>query len=163
MLKCPRCDRTGEHQLHKNWGRLYYCARHFRLIWMRYKARATGKMVPDLSTLEDFVDALNNFKCPCCLCVMVWFARQDTRRVITLQHNNDGTMMLICMSCNSKHAQHSLGDACLSLPSGVRYCKMCNTIKPLGDFYNSYLAYCKRCTIERQRAYRLNSKQVVAI
>ena len=112
----------------------WVCAKHYRFRSMRYSARHSGKKVPSRDWLEANVP--EGMVCPCCSRVMNWRIHEGRPTVITLQHNRDGTMAMICQSCNSRH-QHMPGDSFYSLPEGMRRCPKCGEIKPRGEFASS--------------------------
>jgi hypothetical protein len=101
---------------------------------MRKQARANGKVVPALSQLYDLLDKLDGMKCPACERPMNWWLTEGSSTVITLQHDRDGTIRLICKGCNSRHHLHP-GDSYYQMPRGHKRCPTCETVKPLSEFY----------------------------
>ena len=116
---------------------------------MGYKAKADGKAVPALAWLEANVP--EGMVCPCCHRTMNWLRKDGGSTCITLQHDRDGTMRLICFGCNSRHS-HMPGDSFYQLPSGTKKCHYCGEIKPDAEFYASTL--CVVCRPLRMKAWR---------
>lgn len=71
---------------------------------MRLKAANKNKKVPTFSELEKMLNKINNMACPVCDEKMVWHkSLGELKNVITLQHETNGTMSMMCYSCNSTH------------------------------------------------------------
>lgn len=81
-----------------------YCWKHYRFWAMRLKAANKNKKVPTFSELEKMLNKINNMACPVCDEKMVWHkSLGELKNVITLQHETNGTMSMMCYSCNSTH------------------------------------------------------------
>jgi hypothetical protein len=52
---------------------------------------------------------------------MNWWLTEGSSTVITLQHDRDGTIRLICKGCNSRHHLHP-GDSYYQMPRGHKRC-----------------------------------------
>jgi hypothetical protein len=149
-----------------------------RFQQMRQTARRYGKAVPSYKELEQMPGI--NMLCPDCGIDMKWTRAECTRSVVTLQHYRDGTMALVCFSCNSRHRDMP-GDLYRDMPKDSKLCAGCQQIKKLDDFHNDFSGdkylnkgtYCKTCATqrtyawnaanrdkynERQRNYRLQRK-----
>jgi hypothetical protein len=146
MNTCTQCDRTGVVFKCNRW----LCEIHFRIQCMRDSASFKGKFVPDkhlLFVLAEQVEA-NAMKCSHCSQIMVWRGEKGQRNVVSLQHDRDGGIRLLCFDCNFNH-RYFPGDTFYTTPRGWKYCPKCSTAKPPGDFYrqgNGKLkSYCKAC------------------
>src|SRR5688572_27994857 len=109
----------------------WLCVRHWRLSRMRHASRSRGKSVPSMSELESLVP--DGMSCPVCDRKMVWLKNESRSLVISLQHNRNGSYLLICLSCNSRH-QHFSGDDFYKIPKDQKWCPGCKSVKPNSDF-----------------------------
>ena len=166
---CSRkgCDDDGINKTNGH-GSTWYCEKHYRFKRMRDVAQRRGKVVPSWEECETMLrPCLNEHgelgKCPSCGQQMRWRAGADRKRgpVLSLQHNHDGTMRFICLSCNAGHGVSKLGDLYLEpTPVGFKRCPDCDTVKPLGQFYketnsrSGVRCICQNCDKERSRNYR---------
>lgn len=161
--KCRWCDQPGT-RFH---GSTPYCVIHARFVQMRGGAKTHGKAVPGLAELEAMRSALVDMRCPHCRRQMHW-GRSDgpAASQITLQHYRDGTMGLLCHSCNSRHAAHA-GDDFMSIPVTHKLCRDCGEVKPLEAFgfnrnhqrFNDRHTYCRGCMNARVAAWRSRRSQ----
>lgn len=136
---------------------------HRRMRFMRYQCKRYGKADPGLSKLEELAAGLQQMKCPSCGIEMVWtcgrFDRSGIRkRVVTLQHDRDGTFKLICFSCNSRHFSFE-GDSFYTAPAGMKQCAVCKQTLPLDAFpkdksmFLGRFSNCRQCESQRYLAY----------
>lgn len=108
-----------------------YCLMHYRFANMKSRAYASGKYAPPIKELEKLVSP--GMICPSCDRSMVWSTGTVTSNLITLQHDRNGTVRLICMACNSRHSRFE-GDGFYDLPKDSKRCCICKNVKPLEDF-----------------------------
>ncbi len=127
-----------------------YCPKHYRLHKMKNTASHDKKYDPEYKELEKLIP--NEMKCPNCNKKMIWhtgFGKLND--VITLQHNDNGTIILICMECNNGHGHSQLGDKYFNLKRNEKYCPRCKKILYKQMFYNNKARYdnlssvCKKC------------------
>ena len=166
---CSRkgCDDDGINKADGS-GSTWYCEKHYRFNRMRSDAQRRGKVVPTWEECEKMLlECLDEHgqlgKCPSCGRQMQWRAGADKKRgpTISLQHNHDGTMRMICQSCNSGHGKSRVGDRYLEpTPVGFKHCADCDTAKPLEQFNRDrragtgFGAFCRDCGNKRNRKYR---------
>lgn len=161
-----RCSRDGVKPVNTGRDTIYYCWVHHRIRQMRSKAHKKGKEVPAVERLEKLFKDHEDMFCRCCDKKMIMHSNMGSMSdVITLQHNADGTLILICFSCNSAHGQLP-GDIYYHIPNGFKYCSKCDTIKPFSEFYShsatrdGFQNYCKQCQAQiaairvRSESYR---------
>lgn len=157
---CPFClgvdMRNGYHKL---------CTKHQRFQQMRQSAREDNKYVPSITELDALLEHILGMQCPVCSAVMNWLSPTGyKKRTITLQHDKDGGIRLICFSCNSKHRNFP-GDLFYSVPNGHKYCTGCSTIKPFCSFsknQHKLRSKCKLCRKPQMRKwYELNRAYVL--
>ncbi len=86
------------------WNKSWLCDKHTRFIRMRRSAQDNGKTVPSYEELERLFAALVNMACSYCGHEMCLMRSQSRQRVITLQHDDDGTFRFLCQACNTRHA-----------------------------------------------------------
>ena len=126
-----QCSRCLDSSVIKQ-GHQWLCAKHYRFGQMRAKAKQAGKAVPSHEWLEG-----NHPKpliCRCCSRQMNWRQIDGAATVACLQHNRNGTMEIICLSCNTRHGQMK-GDEFYDLPQDSKQCPGCSQVKPFSDFY----------------------------
>lgn len=141
---CRYCDRPATiHRVHR-----HACFIHCRIDPMQTCARSRGLYTP---TAEELVSLFNDLitkgmKCGHCQSVMVWNGR--AANVVTLQHDRNGTIRLLCLSCNSRHYTYP-GDEFYNYPLNWAFCPMCKTAKHESNFYRKRngrrSSYCKSC------------------
>lgn len=112
-------------------GRQWLCQKHYRLGQMRANAKRRGKSVPSLAEIEALIPP--NMQCRHCLRIMPWLGRYDRSAVASLQHYRDGSLGIICRSCNTRHASMP-GDTFNDLPLRHKMCPACRTIQPDAAF-----------------------------
>lgn len=107
------------------------CEKHHRFGKMRSTARRDNKAVPTMDELESMSGS--SLVCPDCGVKMNWLARDGKSTVASLQHYRNGTMEIVCLSCNTRHAS-MVGDSYKSMPKDHKKCPCCEQIKPLVEF-----------------------------
>lgn len=153
------CASIGTEKMDKNSISLH-CKKHFRFLKMRYTAKAYGKYVPTFSELERAFRKLSGFRCVGCDKVMRWTKKESSLAdTVTLQHDADGGIRLICFSCNDRH-MHYPGDSFYTRNRNMKLCGMCKTEKPFDEFTKSRDKYsflklgghCRRCRATRRQS-----------
>ncbi len=137
-----------------------YCYRHYRFREMRHNAGKYRKYIPSWQMLDNMLpDGLI-----CCACKkrMIWHTSLgQLKDVITLQHNHDGSILLVCQACNSGHSCSQLGDAYFNVPSNEKYCPGCKKLLHRSSFHmNRSKAVglsnqCKKCRREEHKAKKV--------
>ncbi len=163
--KCSRCDKPAA----KMRNQTYFCTPHYRMKQMRDDAKIDGKLVPSWEMLAELFLAIAalGLKCPACHRAMNWLKEEGVATIVTLQHDRDGGVRLLCLGCNSRH-QHYPADTFYEVPPGHKRCNRCGTVKQFGDFYrdkynsNGLRSDCKECAksvaIERQKRKREHAR-----
>lgn len=142
---------------HKRQGRIGLCAMHYRISNMRGRARRDGKFVPTKEQIEALVP--KNMECPACHRTMTWLRVGGASQQISLQHDRDGQLRLLCLGCNTRHSVHK-GDSFYDIPPGHKFCAQCGCNKPLEQFSIDRSrpigrkAYCKPCASVRHKIWR---------
>lgn len=144
--KCARClDASVIKQ-----GRQWLCPRHYRFGQMRANAKRYGKLTPSHEWLEENIPA--DMICRRCSRQMNWRQKDGAATVVCLQHNRDGTMEIICLSCNTRHGQMR-GDEFYDLPPDSKRCPGCGQVKLLSAFctdragkWKSKKSNCRSCS-----------------
>lgn len=124
---CAWCARPS----HIRQGRNMLCAMHYRIATMRANATRRGKFAPTRHQLEALIP--DPFVCSCCQREMTWLRLNGASVQATLQHDRNGDVRIICLACNTRHAQHP-GDSFYNVPPGHKRCPDCDANKPLNDF-----------------------------
>lgn len=125
LAKCARCDSIAvRHQGHQ-----WLCAMHYRFGQMRATAKKDGKAVPT----HDDLAAMVRKTCPDCGVFMHWTAHGHRAAVATLQHYRDGTLAIVCRSCNTRHASMP-GDSYRDMPKDHKRCPSCRQVKHESEF-----------------------------
>ncbi len=154
------CSKKSCHEIGKHIdGGIIYCDKHHRFRKMRQGAKAQKKYVPSWEELELLLFIwCQNFKCPICNKKMIWWSNNKKRaKIISLQHNNDGSILLICYSCNSGHGSSQLGDRYFDLKQNEKYCSDCKRILSKKLFPKSVrskdklMTQCRQCMNTRNR------------
>ena len=102
MSKCTRTDCRKKGYKAQGRPEQILCVKHYRFTCMRMNASRNGKTTPSNAKLEALLVA-SRMKCFHCKKRMVWLRSGSTTRVLTLQHDHDGTLRFLCFSCNSRH------------------------------------------------------------
>jgi len=157
---CKWCQSTP----YMKQGRIWLCVKHYRFGQMRCNAKRHGKKVPTYSELENLLHGLYMFCCPLCSHTMKWTSKENKKRVITLQHNHNGSVQFLCRSCNTKHI-HIPNDGIYELPDNQKYCSSCKEIKPYKEFYKNkqtssgYASLCKECMNKNNSLWRKQNRE----
>lgn len=124
---CAWCSQPS----HIRQGRINLCAMHYRISSMRSRAKRDGKLVPSREAIE----AMANVSMSCFACgqEMHWLREEGASGQVTLQHDRDGSLRLLCLGCNTRHAQHP-GDSYYDIPSDHKWCPDCGKVLPLSSF-----------------------------
>lgn len=152
VARCTQCGEPSQ-GAYDNWS---LCVKHSRYRQMRTAAQSNGKLVPTQKQLVDLTP--KDMTCPDCGVEMTWLKRDSPRKVATLQHYRDGTLAIVCMSCNAKHG-HSVGDIYREIGPNFKLCRACKNILPVLDFTRKrdkngpwyYKNLCKKCNREQMR------------
>lgn len=115
----------------KRHGRANRCEKHHRFAQMQRTAKADGKHVPSFYELESLVP--KDMRCPDCGVEMHWIDDSNRKTGAVLQHYRDGSLGIVCHSCNVKHG-FMPGDLYRDVPLNHKLCSSCRCIKPLSDF-----------------------------
>jgi hypothetical protein len=142
---CAWCDRPS----HIKQGRIVLCDQHYRMSSMRSRARRDGKKVPSRAQIEAMIP--RPFVCGACERPMVWLRCHGASQQATLQHDRSGSMRIICLGCNTRHAQHP-DDSFYAVPHGHKRCPDCEQVLPRKSFVADrsrpigLRSYCRRCS-----------------
>lgn len=107
------------------------CEKHYRFAQMRSRSKRDGKLVPSYEWLDAHTP--KDMICPTCKRKMNWRQKDGASTVITIQHDRDGELNLICLSCNTRHAQMD-DDSFYEFPIDHKLCPRCKVIKPFDSF-----------------------------
>lgn len=157
------CSRGGcSRQAFRRRGNAHYCVIHTRISEMRCTAQRDGKLVPPWEQLESLAETA--VTCAGCNRAMNWLSVDGASTVVTLQHDRDGGIRLICLSCNSRHGAHP-GDSFYEIPQGFKRCGRCHEIKSEDQFYRDYSkrwhdlkSACKKCGDAAMATFRENNR-----
>jgi len=156
-MKCKWCNSIG----YKKQGQLYLCKKHYRFQRMRVMEKYNGKEVPSYKYLE----SLNYKNCYKCKVKMNWLAKDGRKTMITLQHDRDGTIRFLCMSCNGRHANFKDDKSFYQDNPNKKLCHECGKIKSL-KFFHKYIGsfkkvavYCKKCMRKITKNWYKNNKE----
>lgn len=145
---CAWCDKPS----HIQQGRILLCAMHYRISTMRSGAKRNGKLKPTRDQLEALVPF--PFVCGCCDRQMTWLREGGASAQATLQHDRDGGLRIICLACNTRHAQHP-GDSYYDVGKNHKRCPDCEAVLPLSAFAIDRSrpigrkSYCRPCSAVR--------------
>jgi len=153
-MKCYVC---GDSAIARH-GRTRLCVKHHRMEQMQRTAKSDGKYIPSIFELEALVP--KEMICQDCGVTMNWVDENNRPENAVLQHYRDGSLGIVCMSCNTKHGMMP-GDSYRSLPEGQKLCRGCKTIKPIENFgkrskeSDDYpKSKCKDCNLAYQREWK---------
>lgn len=141
-------------------GHQWLCEKHYRFGQMRAKAKQAQKYVPSRLQLDELYK--EGFACADCQLPMCWTVHNGTQELVaTLQHYRDGSIALVCRSCNSRHGSMT-GDTYRDMPKDHRKCPQCNEVKPFVMFSADngrsgkmkLKSWCKQCSSEAHREWR---------
>jgi hypothetical protein len=128
---------------------------HYRISSMRSRAKRDGKTVPTRSEIEGMAATM---VCIGCSRRMNWLRSEGASTQATLQHDRDGGVRLLCLACNTRHAQHP-GDTFYGVASNEKWCPDCDQILPKGSFAKDrsrpvgLKSYCRPCAAARYRSW----------
>lgn len=141
-----------------------YCYKHYRFGKMKSSAQYNNKYIPLETELENLIPS--KLICSACNKKMIWHSKLGKLKdVISLQHNHDGSIMLICQGCNSAHGHSNLGDEYFNIPNNEKYCADCKRILMLDKFGNNSIrkdglySICKKCNYNRTKKHRIKNKK----
>lgn len=161
VSKCSKCDSPA---VRRTW-RVNWCAKHYRFSSMRQVAQARKLYAPTFDEMQEMVDSLDGMKCPHCERKMNWLLKENAALVITLQHYRNGTIGVLCKSCNSRHAAQP-GDEFTEIPLTHKRCHKCSQVLPRTAFGRNRgrtRSACKTCNVKASSAYfKANSTKVNA-
>jgi hypothetical protein len=132
---------------------------------MRANAKRHGKNVPSRVLLSEIVET-SQMKCPSCGVKMNWRIKDGTKTIATLQHDRSGEIKLLCLSCNTRHAQFE-NDSFYSNPENHHPCRCCKQVllktefnkdksRPLG-----IKSYCKKCSYEKYKQWASTNREQI--
>jgi hypothetical protein len=153
-MNCYVCGQTAI----KRHNRSNLCEKHHRFLGMQRVAKMDKKYVPSLYELENHVP--KDMICKDCGTTMHWIDNDNRHAGAVLQHYRDGTLGIVCLSCNTKHG-HMAGDSYRDLPKDHKLCSACKTIKPFSMFSlrkdgkRPYpMSKCKECNLAAHKKWR---------
>lgn len=153
-MKCYVCGLDAV----KRHNRANMCEKHHRFNQMQRTAKADGKVVPSIFELESLVP--DGMLCQDCGVEMHWIDNSNRFSGAVLQHYRDGSLGIVCHSCNVKHGLMP-GDMYREVPANHKLCTSCRVIKPLFDFgvrkdsKKIYpLSKCKECMKSAHKVWR---------
>lgn len=154
------CARKGCNEIGINKSGDYskYCDRHFVVKNMRGEAQYRKLTIPSHEWIEAELDALakNGMKCPVCKKKMVLRKKfGDAKSVLSLQHDENGKVRIICFSCNARYA--SIGDDFYKYGPNKKRCRHCKVAKDRKLFYfdkksRTHSSLCKECDRLRKKS-----------
>ena len=155
----PACAWCSEPK-HIKQGRIWLCKIHYRFQSMRVRAKRDDKAVPSYEMLYSM--ASSSMICPGCNRTMNWLAKEGRSTVVTLQHDRNGTMRFLCLSCNTRHA-FMPGDSFYHAPKDKKFCPDCREWLDFDSFatdksgrWMDRKTYCRRCSNVRHKNWREN-------
>lgn len=139
-------------------GRIMLCVKHFRFSTMRTRAKRDGKAVPSYQQLDELLEKYG-VECPVCTRTLNWLSKDGRSTVRVLQHDRDGGLKFLCLSCNTRHGARK-GDSFYEIPTDSKMCPGCNTVKLLTEFVGDKYrwagrkTYCRPCSAAKHAAWR---------
>lgn len=145
-------------------GHQHLCSKHYRFGQMRANAKRHGKVVPTREELE--VMPGTDLYCPDCGIEMNWRSVDGMATVASLQHYRDGTMAIVCRTCNTRHVFME-GDSYRDMEKDHKLCPKCESIKPLSEFtlHSSRsgpakrTSWCRSCNGEANKLWRESNRE----
>lgn len=137
-------------------GRIRLCAVHYRISSMRARAQRDGKKSPTVAQIEALVPS--PFVCVGCARPMNWLHGDGRSTQVTLQHDRSGELRLICLACNTRHAQHP-EDSYYTIQAGHKRCPDCEQHLPHAAFAKDrsrpigLKSYCRACSSIRHKSW----------
>lgn len=157
---CKWCDSPA----HIKQGRIWLCKKHYRFQQMRSTAKRDNKTVPSYDQLESLWLECQG-KCFVCRRAFNWLSVEGRATVVTLQHDRSGSMRLLCVSCNTRHAFFD-GDSFYEADQSHRTCPRCEHNLPLSVFaadnynrWNNKKTYCRACSAKYHAEYVANNRK----
>ena len=166
-MKCSRrdCEREAEK---RHSASMMYCRRCYRIMKMLDASRRRYPGVvttwKEIAKLWDETEARGT--CPHCLNPMPLYSEDGKRKgMATIQHYDNGTLGIICLTCNLAHSKSELRDKLFSLRLDQKYCHDCKQIKSRDDFHNQSrfcgrMTYCKQCQNARNKRIKERNRRV---
>ncbi len=146
-----RCSKKGcEQPSTRQMGCCQYCNKHYRFKKMRSGAQQKNKYMPSWEELSEMLP--KDMICNICNKQMIWHKKLGKLNdVISLQHDNNGDIRLICFACNIGHRNSKLGDEYFNIQKDHKYCPECEKILSIKSFYKNkskrdkHNNICKKC------------------
>jgi predicted RNA-binding Zn-ribbon protein involved in translation (DUF1610 family) len=118
---------------------------------MRSKAKQCDKYSPTRDEIESLLNS--EMLCPDCGVKMNWRSKDGRSTVASLQHYRDGTLGVVCLSCNARHASMP-NDSYRNMAKDHKFCPSCQNIKHESCFSLDAgrsgnlkrKSYCKTCS-----------------
>jgi len=158
-MKCYICGDDATPRYHRK----NMCSKHQRFMQMQSVAKNDGKYCPSIYEIEKLVP--KDMVCGDCGDAMNWISADNRSKGAVLQHYRDGTLGIVCLSCNTKHGLMP-GDSYCEIPNDHKLCKGCKAVKPRSMFglrKDSGVPYpktkCKACNLDDQRKWRLKNPE----
>lgn len=156
---CCRCNDTP----FRIQGHQWFCRKHYRFGQMRATAKRRGRYVPSWEELDTIPGV--GLRCPDCLVGMNWLASDGQATVASLQHYRDGTIAIVCRSCNTRHASAPEDDFRTN-SKDHKFCPACRQFRPLSKFWSDnsrsgpmkVKSHCADCSKESNRLWRNANK-----
>ena len=90
----------------------------------------------------------------------------ERERTASLQHYRDGSMAIVCASCNTRHA-FMPGDTYRDMPKDHKWCPRCETAKPFLDYATDngrsgpmkLKSWCKQCSSAAHTQWQRNNRE----
>jgi len=158
-MKCSRCECDATIKQ----GNQHLCDTHYRFGQMRASAKRNGKLVPTHEQLEAIVSGGMN--CPDCGVQMNWRSKDGKSTVASLQHYRSGSIGIVCLSCNTRHAAMD-GDRYCDISKDHKRCPSCLKTKPESAFSTDNgrtgklkrKSICKQCSDAKVNQWRKRNR-----
>lgn len=143
---------------HIRQGNTLLCQMHYRISSMRSRAKRDNKVAPTRAEIEALVPS--PFVCAPCGREMTWLRTGGASAQATLQHDRSGSLRILCLGCNTRHAAHA-GDSFYDIPADMKFCADCSQTKPRAEFCADrsrpigLKAYCRPCSSSRNKKWRM--------
>ena len=140
-----------------------YCKFHYKCNSMmassnnnpNYPSTTMGVMNKMLRECYD-----KGLKCPHCEKQMLLHSSEGSRKdVVSIQHNLDGSLQLLCLSCNTSHGNYRSDAIFYKMEEGRKNCTGCKEWLPFEMFSKNKCeasglqTKCKKCESIRYKAY----------
>jgi len=134
-----------------------HCILHWQIRAMRNSSRENGKYIPSVAEIEAIIP--ESMLCPKCGRKMFWTQSQgDAALTLSLQHNADGSIGILCRSCNAREDDFPAGTF-MKVPLDLKFCAKCHQLFPLCEFqkhgskgkWMNLGSYCKPCHRQRTK------------